>query len=161
MDTGCCCCMHGPACMHEPACMLLQQLLLRPWSNKRGPIIRSKERKKNDGEGRRFAYFMFFSTAPSNKFSYLIEIISSTWLLTAWRSWYTSLWESIIEFFLILLCTNIYAIYYIWSFASCAAKTACRIRKRWGANRVRTILESVYEISMLWSITQYKIVNES
>ena len=71
----------------------------RPWSNKRGPIIASKERKKKDGEGQRFGYFWFFFTAPFKKFSHLLKIISSTWLSIVWRSWYILLWESIIEFF--------------------------------------------------------------
>jgi hypothetical protein len=70
-----------------------------PWSNKRGPIIASKERKKKDGEGQRFGYFWFFFTAPFKKFSHLLKIISSTWLSIVWRSWYILLWESIIEFF--------------------------------------------------------------
>ena len=144
MDTGCCCCMHGPACMHEPACMLLQQLLLRPWSNKRGPIIRSKERKKNDGEGRRFAYFMFFSTAPSNKFSYLIEIISSTWLLTAWRSWYTSLWESIIEFFW-FCCVQIYMRYTIYEVSPAALR---KLHAASGNDGAQTVCVRYLKVSM-------------
>ena len=73
--------------------------ITRPWSNKRGPIIASKERKKKDGKGHFIPIFFYFFTAPFYKFSFRIKIIRSTWLLTVWRSSYISLWESIIDFF--------------------------------------------------------------